>query len=332
VAIGLELAGTHGVAAVLVGFAVTVVTHLLGERAAAGPRRRCERAVACAVRSILDRHLDLTRIDAVGFGDFLTLRHLAAASRAGGLDQIIGFGGPAQALSIAIDALVGELEDEVGRCYLLLRPHGREKVDGFARALRGASNASAAMMQVPLVAHVADREPADARLFADLAIALGTVEHAGDDLDRTFDLASADAAAAARKASAEERQRREGHAAGVLLKNARDAAAVLQLPSVQHAVRLPEPGELVRRLDQARGIMLTVDALAFTDATDEARAAHRRLTHEDLGIALEVARRLEINSSDADAAETLRSSLGRFPSHLKALEDIRDRRPQSTTP
>ncbi len=63
VAIGLELTGTHGVVAVLIGFAVTVVTHLLGERAAAGPRRRCERAVIEGLPTETDLVGTLTQLE-----------------------------------------------------------------------------------------------------------------------------------------------------------------------------------------------------------------------------------------------------------------------------
>src|SRR5438445_12714784 len=54
---------------------VAIVLILIRHFATAGERRERERNVAAAVRGILDRHLILTRIDPVGVGDSMTLRH-----------------------------------------------------------------------------------------------------------------------------------------------------------------------------------------------------------------------------------------------------------------
>ncbi len=317
--------GADAQATIVAGLAVGAALQLLAYISSLGPRTQCERAVAATVRSILDRHLVLTRVDPVGLGDFVTLRHLAGAARGGRIDRLVSFGGPAHTLTQVISDLTAELEDEAGRCYRRLRSGGQVKVDAFAAALRHTSAAAAAMLNAPTY-DVQDPTAAPRRLFGQLADAVCLIESAGDDLDRAFDPRGALAAADARAASVAEQHRRESHAAAVLLKNARDAAQVLQLPSVQHAVPLVELPELIARLRRASEVMRGVDSEAFRDATDDARHAHRRLRYHDLGDALEAATRLAKSPSDAEADAVLRHRLARFPRDLATLEGVRDGR------
>jgi hypothetical protein len=327
----LLFAGADAQTTIITGLAVGAALQLLTYISALRPRSECERGIARAVRSILDRHLVLTRIDAVGFGDFLTLRHLAAAARVERIDRLVSFGGSAHALAGTVSELTAELEDEVGRCYHRLRSGGQMKVDAFAATLRRTSAAAAAMLNAPTY-DPEDPIAASRRIFDELADALRSVESAGDDLDHAFDDQGSRAAAKARATSAAEQQRREGHAAAVLLKNAREAAQVLQLPSVQHAVPLVELPELIARLRWASELMQDVEAEAFHEATDDARHAHRRLRFHDLGDAIEAATRLAKSASDAEADAVLRHRLARFPNDLATLEAVRDGRAREVAP
>lgn len=325
----LEL-GTDGRTTVLVGLAVATVLQLFAHAATLGKRSDCERGTAVAVRSILDRHLALSRIDAVGFGDFLTLRHFAAAAKTGRLERLVAYGGPAQTLAQGFAELSAELEDEVARCYMRLRPLGQAKIDAFAAALKRAGVAAVAMVHVPI--DPAGHDAARRRLFGELGDALLAIEKTGTALDRAFDPRGFSAATEARATSAEERQRREGHAAAVLLRSARDAAQELQLASVQHQIPVVAVSELIGRLARAREHMDNVDADAFREATDDARHAHRRLRYGDLWDALDAAKRLAAAPSDANADAVLRHRLGLFPSHLAELEAIRDGRVRDVRP
>lgn len=311
----------------LAGGVVAVVLTLLRHFAHFPDRARSERTVASVVRGILDRHLALTRIDAVGVGDFTTLRHLGAVARAGRLREMITFGGPALTLSRELQRLVGELEREVGRSYLRLDARGRARVDAFATDLRAATDASAAAMHLSPISDPADRSARDAELFKHLAEALTSLVATGDDLDRTFDPSGSAQATAARAKSVDEQQRREGHAAAVLLKNAREAGHVIGVMHVQQAVDVGDDiPTFVERLRRARDIMLNVDSEAFREATDEVRTAHRQLTYEDLSTALEAATRM---ANSDEAQQTFRDRTARFHTDLAALEAVAGRRATS---
>lgn len=164
------------------------------------------------------------------------------------------------------------------------------------------------------------------------AAALIAVEQTGDDLDNAFDPQGARTAANERSTSAEERQRREGHAAAVLLRTAREAAQALQLPSAQHAVPIVDVPEMIERLGRAVVIMRQVDATAFRDAAADARSAFRWLSQHDVGDALEAAVRLEKDSTNAEADAVLRHRLGRLPADLAVLEGVRDGRTRDVPP
>lgn len=322
--------GADGRTTVLVGLAVATVLQLSAHAASLGKRSDCERGTAGAVRSILDRRLVLTRIDPVGFGDFLTLRHFARAAEAGRLERLVAYGGPAETLAQGLGELSAELEDEVARCYIRLRPLGQAKVDAFAAALKRAGAAAGAMVHAPI--DPAGHDAASRRLFGELGDALVAVETAGNALDSAFDARGFNAATRARATSADEQQRREGHAAAVLLRSARDAAQELQLASVQHQIPVVAVSELIGRLARAREHMDNVDAGAFREATDDARHAHRRLRYGDLGDALDAVQRLAASPSDANADAVLRHRLGLFPSHLGELEAVCDGRVRDVRP
>lgn len=308
----------------LAGGLVAVALTLLRHFARLPDRARSERSVASVVRGILDRHLALTRIDPVGIGDFTTLRHLGEVARAGRLREMITFGGPALTLSRELQKLVGELEREVGRSYLRLDARGRATVDAFATDLRAAMEASAAAMHLSPISDPADRSAQDAELFKRLAETLASVVASGDDLDRTFDTGGSARATAARAKSLDERQRREGHAAAVLLKNAREGGYAVGVMHVQQPIDVGDDvPAFVEHLRRARDILLNVDPEAFREATDEVRTAHRQLTYEDLSAALEAATRMA-NSDEAE--RTFRERTARFHTDLAALEAIAGRR------
>lgn len=326
IATGLVLLtiGADTWATTVVSGGVAIALILLAHFARSGERSGCEHTIAAAVRSILDRSLALTRIDPVGFGDFVTLRHLAAVAERGRLAAMITYGGPAYSLSRELAKLVSELEEAVSRCYVHLPARSRKKVDAFATALASARAAAGVMTQVPLVADPADRPQREKELYDDLGTAVVAVVSTGDGLDEAFDHHAFLRANVERAKSDDESMRREGHAAAVLLKNARDAGYILGVMHVQQPVRIGEDRqELTGRVEQARNLMLHVDAEAFHDATDAARTAHRQLTYHDLGEALEALRTLERTPDDAEADALMRERLGRFHTDLAALEAIR---------
>lgn len=327
----LLVVGAGALTTILVGFAVAASLQLFSHVASLGKRSECEIIVAAAARSILDRHLVLTRIDAVGRGDYLTLRHFSAAAGAGRLEQLVGFGGPAHTLAQSIEELVAEIENEVSRCYVHLRGRDRAKVDAFAGALRRAAAAAAEMLHAPL-GEPSGSDVATDQLFRELGGALRWVETTGDELDRTFDPKGHRVATEARATSEAEQQRREGHAAAVLLRSARDAAQEMQLPSVQHQVPIVELVELRERLTRACEHMQNVDPAAFGEATDDARHTHRRIRYGDLGEALEAAQRLAADPSDPDADAVLRHRLDRLPADLAELEAVCDGRMRDVRP
>jgi len=327
----LYLFGADALSTVAVGTDVAIAVQLVRLIRGYRGRSRCRRTVAFAVRSILDTHLELTRIDPVGFGDYVTLRHLAAAADERRLDLLVSFGGPAHTLGRVIQELAAWLEDETGRCYHELRGADRRRVDRFADALRLASSACAAMLHAP--PYDADEpDKASGHLRADLAAALVAVVGAGDRLDRAFDRGASRGAADARERSAAEKQRVEGHAAAVLLKTARDAAQTLQLAHVQSQIPMVPLPELLARLSRASEQMRDVDARAFHEATHDARNAFRRIHHFDVGEALDALRRLATDASDANAEEVLRDRLARFPGDLATLEGVRDGRVRDVAP
>lgn len=318
----LDFSGASGQATILGALGLTIGLWLFEQLAVGGRRTECGRRVALAVRGILDRHLQLTRFDPVGFGDFLTLRHLAAAARGGRLGTLVSFGGPAQTLERVLGELIAELEDEVGRCYVRLPPRGQVNIDMLAAALRRACAAAAAMVNVPRDPN--NREAAIHRVKTELAAAIAAVVESGDALDSAFDPKGSRGATIERATSAAEKQRVEGHAAAVLLRSARDAAQTLQLPHVQGKVPMVPLAHLRERLARAAEQLRDVDARAFREATDDARHTFRRIQQHDIDDAIEAAARLADDPADAEAEAVVRHRLGRFPGDLATLESVRD--------
>lgn len=302
----------------VVGAFVVVARYIRG----AGPRAECEREIARAVRSILNRPLALTRIDGVGFGDFLTLRHLGATAREGRIRTLFGFGGPAHTLELVLLDLVAEVEDEVGRCYERLRPPGQKRIDAFAAALRRGATAAASMLYAvpPTSANGGDHR------LEDLAAALDAIDRAGDGLDRAFDPDGFARAASDRATSSAELLRKQNHSAAVLHQSARHAADnLLQvLIAAENGAALGEPAKLAEAIEQARYWVLNVDAVAFREATDEARQVHRRITYDDLAHAGDAARRWAQGDPAAEAA--VREHLARLREDVASLDAIRMRR------
>ena len=320
----LDALGTSGPTTILGALALTIALWVFAYLGVTSKRSQCQKQVAAAVRAILDRHLALTRIDAVGFGDYLTLRHLARAAEQGRLNKLVGFGGPAHTLERVLAELVAELEDEAGRCYLRLSSRGQARVDSFAANLRRACEAAAVMLHPPPYDPGDPQRLASDRVRKDLADAIIATVDAGNTLDRAFDANQSRATAEQRASSAAEKQRVEGHAAAVLLRSARDAAQTLQLPHVQGQVPMVEMTLLRERLARAAEQMREVEADAFREATDDARHAFRRIRHHDIDDALEASGRLALDPSDTQALAVLRHRLARFPRDLATLEAIRD--------
>lgn len=292
---------------------------------AAARRSACRVEIAETARDVLDSHLAVTRIDAVGFGDYVTIRHVAAAARNGRLKTFIAFGAPAMDFADAFDALRSSLQTDIAPCYGKLRLVEQSRVDEFATALKELATSARAMTEVPM-GPVDDREARADALFDDVALKVQAVETTGDALDSSFDEAGFHAATIARANSAAERQKVEGHAAAVLLRNARDASYALGVMHVQMPVpNIDDLRDLVDRLSRARDIVLGVDAEAFREATAEARAAHRRIAYEDIFESHNTAVRLVRGEVDPEAEAHMRERLARFPSDVAALEAIRDR-------
>lgn len=298
--------------------------------AAAAKRSACRVEIAESVRGLLDSHLDVTRIDAVGFGDYLTIRHCAAAARRGRVETVVSFGAPAINFAEALDALRSSLQTDIAPCYGKLRLVDQTRIDEFSAALRAAATAARLMMNSPMGA-VETREDRTAALVEALAARIDAVETTGDALDAVFDEAGFDAAEAARVNSVAERQRIEGHAAAVLLKNARDASYVLGVMHVQMPVpKIDDLPDLIDRLTRARDIVLGVDAEAFREATSEARAAHRRFAYEDIVDSHNTAVLLSRGEVDPEGGARMRERLARVPNDLVALEGVCNR-PSSQT-
>jgi len=292
----------------------------------AARRSACRLEIAETVRSALDRHLGVYRIDAVGLGEYMTIRHIAAGSRNGRLKTFINFGAPAMHLADAIDELRSSVQTDIAPCYGKLRLVEQTRVDEFSTALKELAPAARVMTEVPM-GPVETREQRTEALFDDFAKKVQAVETTGDALDSSFDEAGFHAAATARASSAAERQRGEGHAAAVLLKNARDASHALGSMHVQMPIpRTDQLPDLLARLTRAREILLNeVDAEAFREATPEARDAHRRVAYEDIFESHTTAVRLLRGEVDAEAEALMRERLARFPSDVAALEAVSGR-------
>lgn len=328
----LDTFGADGQTTVLVGLAAAAGLQLIAYAVSIGPRSACERTIAARSRSVLDRHLEVVRIDPVGVGDFLTLRDLAAAAREGRLRTLVGNGGPAMVLGRVLGKLVRDFETEVGRCYLRLRSARHARVDAFVDALRAGESAANDMVRA--YADIAPPERAEhgQKLFARLTDAITAIEALGNELDETLDRTAYRAAMFARMTSSELERRRTSHAAAVLLRSARDAAQALQLQHVRSDVPIVAPALLLERLKRAQDHLRTVDAQAFHDATDDARNAHRRISQHDLGDATEAATRLVADPTDAEAETVLRHRIGRFPLDLATLEAVADGRTRDVPP
>jgi uncharacterized protein (TIGR02391 family) len=294
--------------------------------AAAARRSACRLEIAQTVRNALDRHLGVYRLDAVGRGEFVTIRHIAAGSRNVRLKAFIDFGAPAMAIAEVVDELRSSLQTDIAPCYGKLRLPEQTLVDEFAAALKDLAAAARVMTEVPM-GPVETREARMQSLADDVAEKVQAVEATGDALDSSFDEAGFHAAATARANSAEERQRVAGHGAALLLKNARDASYALGSMSVQMPIPTTHDlTDLVNRLTRAREIVLEeVDAEAFREAPPEAQAAHRRIAYEDIFDSHNTAVRLLRGEVDPEGEARMRERLARFPSDIAALEAIRDR-------
>jgi len=316
--------GADAWATTAVGGVVSIALILLAHFARSGERSRCEHAIAKVVRGILDRRLTLTRIDPVGFDDFMTLRDLAADAVSGRLGGLIVYGGPAQSLSEELKVLATELENAVTRCYIHLPARGKGTVDVFANAMAAARDVSDAMWTVSFPPNPSDRPQHEKELYDQLGNAILNLVSAGDRFDEAFDPQGFARSTVDRAKSRDTNARREGHAAAVLLKNARDASYVLGVMHVQQPVNIEvDRVALTSRVAQAYDLMLHANADEYQSASDAARTAHRRLTYEDLGASLEALRRLERMPNDAEADALMRERLGRFHTDLAALEAIR---------
>jgi hypothetical protein len=303
-AIASELAHTDGVAKAIIGFAVTVVVRQVGDLSGRRARRDCLKSASMNVRIVLNRRLEVGYLDRYESGNFLVLRELAEAADYKALRKLMYppvDGGP---LAREVADMRSGFLTELATCYPKLQGSTQGLVDAFTESL--------AAVVVPAFA-LSYQDPAlpdEATLLQELHKTLRACIAAGDTLDRHADPDGAAAAAAARADRVAAWRARRKASLEVLVANARGALAPLaDLDAGDGSL-----SKLRAAVDRTRH----VEAAAFHDASEEARAAHRKIT-ADLATSVELAQQLETEATDARSRE-LGDAIALLAPDLEALE------------
>ena len=305
-ALASELAHTDGTAKALIGFGVAVLVRQAGEISSRRARLTCELSVATHARAVLDARLSVDAIERVEAGNWLVLRDLAATPDATTLGRVIFPGGEAAALAKEVGGMRSWFLTELGTCYSKLRGSTQRLVDTFTTSLENVVAPAYAISYGDLSE---PERPAD---LDELLKAVRACVIAGDALDTACDPDGAAAATKERRDIAAAADLRAARAVEALVANARAALASVVASSADE--------ELLPRLEGAISATRNVGASVFQDASDEARAAHRKIT-EDLAKSIVLAQRLD---DDGNATE-LSAVLEGIPADLDALERLAGR-------
>jgi hypothetical protein len=306
-AVASELAHTDGVAKALIGFAVTVLVRQVGDLSGRRARRDCLKSAAMNVRIVLNRRLEVGYVDRYASGNFLVLRELAEAADDKALTKLMYPAVDAGPLAREVAEMRSGFLTELATCYPKVQGSTQGLVDAFTESL------SAVVVSAFALSYQDPALPDETALLLELHKALRVCVAAGDALDRHADPDGAAAAAAARAADVAALRALRKASLEILVANARDALAPLaDLDAGDGSL-----SKLRAAVDRTRH----VEAAAFHDASEEARAAHRKIT-ADLATSVELAQQLETEAIDARARD-LGDAMALLAPDLEALEDQR---------